>query len=227
VVVPTAGGQPVQVPIYLVSLDFSGNVSLSLDTTQQEGGSPVSGVSGSFSPQPLMLSENSTLTPVPTTLTISTTSSTPNGFYPFTITATDGSTTTRTGVVILQVGSPTALQFSGPATTIQAGACAIFQIRSVDSSGDPSDVLSDTYLSVSGTGSGKFYQDEHCSTAVSLTPVNPGCLAGIEIPAGEYAPHFSGTESIWFMDQAAETLNITISDQANVLSAAAASIVVQ
>jgi len=225
-VVPTAGGS-IPVPIYLVSLGFSGSVSLSLDTTQQEGGSPVSGVSGVFSTPALTLSADSTLTPVPTTLTISTTASTPEGFYPLTITATDGSTTTRTGVVILQVGSPTALQLSGSATTIQAGTCAIFQIRSVDSAGSPSSVLSDTYLNVSGTGSGKFYQDEHCSTPVSLTPVNTGCPAGIEIPTGEYAPHFAGTESIWFMDPSAETVNITISDVANVLTPATATIVVQ
>ncbi len=70
------------------------------------------------------------------------------------------------------MGSPTGLQFGGPATTIQAGACAIFQIRSVDSSGSPSSVLSDTYLNASGTGSGKFYQDEHCSTPVSFTALS-------------------------------------------------------
>ena len=226
-VVPTAGGPPIQVPLYLVSLGFTGNVSLSLDTIQQEGGSPISGVSGAFSPQELGLSSSSTLTPVPTTLTISTTSGTPEGFYPLTVTATDGSTTTRTGVVILQVGSPTGLQFGGPATTIQAGACAIFQIRSVDSSGSPSSVLSDTYLNASGTGSGKFYQDEHCSTPVSFTALYPSCSPGIEIQTGEYAPHFSGTESIWFMDPTAETLNITISDQASVLKSGTASIVVQ
>ncbi len=226
-VAPTAGGPPIQVPLYLVSLGFTGNVSLSLDTIQQEGGSPISGVSGTFSPQALALSSNSTLTPVPTTLTISTTSSTPDGFYPLTITASDGNGITRTGVVILQVGSATALQFSGPATTIQAGTCSIFQIRSVDSSGSPSEVLSDTYLEASGTGSGKFYQDEHCSTPVSFAPVNSGCPAGVEIPTGEYAPHFSGTESIWFMDTAAETLNIKITDVAGVLQSATASIVVQ
>ncbi len=226
-VVPTAGGPPIQIPIYLVSLGFAGNVSLSLDTIQQEAGSPISGVSGSFSPQALALSSESTLTPVPATLTLSTTSSTPEGFYPLTITATDGKSITRTGVVNLQVGSASALSLSGPATTIQAGACAIFQIRSVDSSGRPSEVLSDTYLSASGTGSGKFYQDEHCSTPVSFTPINTGCPAGVEIPAGQYAPHFSGTESIWFMDSTAENLNITLSDEANVLKSATAAIVVQ
>jgi hypothetical protein len=87
----------------------------------------------------------------------------------------------------------------------------------VDANGNVSDVLNDTYLNTTGTGSGKFYQDPHCSTLVSFTPINPGCSAGIAIPKGDCCPHFAGTGSIYFMDPTVENLNVTISDEANVL----------
>jgi hypothetical protein len=110
---------------------------------------------------------------------------------------------------------------------IQLGTCAIFQIHSVNASGGTSEVLDSTYLSVSGTGSGQFYADSRCTTPVDLSPINVACPAGIEIPRGDYAPHFEGTESIWFMDPKPETLNVTISDQASVLKSARATIQVQ
>jgi Protein of unknown function (DUF1565) len=226
VVVPQPGGPVMRVPINLFSLGFTGTVSLSVDTTQT-GGSTVTGVSGSFSPQSLALSANDFVNPVASTLTIATASSTPDGFYTLTVTATDGRGMTRTGTLFLQVGSPTALQFQGTATTIQAGACAMFQIHSVNSAGDPSDVLADTYLNVTGTGSGRFYQDSRCSSPVSLSPVNTGCSAGIEISEGDYAPRFSGTESVWFMDPSVENLNITISDDAHMLAPVTTSVQVQ
>ena len=209
----------------LFSLGFTGNISLSFDTTQA-GGSPVSGLTGSFSQPTFSLSPNAPLTPLPGTLTITTTSATPNGFYPLTVTATDGVSLTRTATFFLQVGSPSALQLLG-GPTIQAGACARFQIHSVDSSGTPSDVLSSTYLNAAGEGSGQFYQDSSCATPVSFNPINPGCPAGIEIPKGDYSPHFAGTGSIWFLDPKAETVNITISDEANVLQPAVATIQVK
>jgi hypothetical protein len=124
------------------------------------------------------------------------------------------------------VGSPSALQLLGN-TSIKAGSCAQFQIHTVDSNGDPSDVLSPTFLTVSGTGSGQFYQDSNCSSPVSFNPLNPGCHAGIEIAQGDFSPHFEGGGSIWFMDPKAENLNLTISDEANVLKPATASIQVQ
>jgi len=102
-------------------------------------------------------------------------------------------------------------------TSIKAGSCAEFEIHSVDSNSNPSDVLTATYLTASGTGSGQFYQDAKCSTPVNFSPINPGCPAGIEIPQGDYSPHFEGTGSIWFMDPKVENLNVTVSDEANVL----------
>ena len=111
-IVPQAGGPAIQVPINLVSVGFTGSVSLSFDTTQAAG-STVSGVSGSFSPQNLSLAPTDAPTPLPSTLTITTTSATPNGFYPLTVTATDGKGMTRTATFFLQVGSPSALQFTG------------------------------------------------------------------------------------------------------------------
>jgi hypothetical protein len=224
-IVPEAGGPAIPVPFSLFSLGFTGNVSLSFDATQP-GGSPVAGVTGSLSPQTFSLSPGAPLTPVPGTLTVTTTSATPNGFYPLTVTATDGANMTRTATFFLQVGSPSALQLLG-SSTIQTGVCARFQIHSVDSSGNPSDVLDSTYLNAAGEGSGQFYQDSSCVTAVSFSPINPGCPAGIEIPKGDYSPHFAGTGSIWFLDPKAETLNITISDEANVLKPAVATIQVK
>jgi hypothetical protein len=214
-IVPQAGGSAIQVPLSLSSLGFTGNISLSLDTTQQ-GGSPLSGVTGTFSPQSLSLSPSNPPLPVPGTLTISTTSATPDGSYPLTVTATDGQSMTRTATFFLQVGSPLGLQFTG-SSSIKAGSCAKFQIRAVDSKGNPSDVLATTYLTATGTGSGVFYQDPNCSTPVDFNPINPGCPAGIEIPKGDCCPHFAGTGSIWFKDSKVENLNITISDEANVL----------
>jgi len=225
-IVPTAGGAVIPVPIDLVSLGFTGNVSLRLDTTQV-GGSPVAGISGSFSPQTISLSRGNPLTPIPSTLTIATSAETPDGFYPLTVTATDGAKLTRTATFFVQVGSPSALQFGGTTTTIQAGSCSIFEIHSVDSNGNPSDVLSDTYLNATGTGSGQFYQDSRCSSPVSFTPIQTGCPAGLLIPQGDYAPHLSGTQSIWFMDPKAETLSIQISDVAGNLKPVTTTIQVQ
>ncbi len=88
-------------------------------------------------------------------------------------------------------------------------------------------MLSDTYLNATGTGSGQFFQDSSCTTPVSFTPINTGCQAGIQIPQGDYAPHFEGTESIWFMDPKQESLSVTISDEAGVLRSATATIQVQ
>ncbi len=216
-IVPQAGGPAVQVPVYLVSLGFTGSVSLTLDTTQADG-SPAAGVAGTFSAAGVSLAPGSPLTPLPSTLTITTTSSTPNGFYPLTVTATDGKSLTRTATFFVQVGSPSALQLVG-STTIPKGTCSLLQIHTVDSNGNPSDVLTDTYLNATGTGSGQFYQDSRCSTPVDFQPVSAGCPPGIQIPQGDFAPHFGGTQSIWFMDPAAENLNVTISDEANVLKA--------
>ena len=224
-IVPQAGGPAINVPIALFSLGFTGNISLSFDATQA-GGSPVAGVSGTFSPQSLPLAPGAPLTPVTSTLTVTTTTATPDGFYPLTVTATDGASLTRTATFFLQVGSPTALQLLG-STAIKAGTCARYQIHSVDSEGDPSDVLSATYLSVSGEGSGQFYQDATCTTPVKFTSINPGCKAGIVIPDGDYSPHFAGTGNIWFMDPTVQNLNLTISDEANVLKPAVAAIQVQ
>ncbi len=224
-IIPQAGAADAQVPIVLTSIGFTGAISLSLDTTQSEG-VKVAGVTGSFSPQSFPLSPSNPPVPVASTLTISTTSSTPEGFYPLTITATNGQGITRTGVVFLQVGTPTALQLVGN-DTIKSGSCAIFQIHSVDSQGGTSEVADNTYLNISGTGSGQFYEDSSCTTPVRLTPIETGCPAGVAIPKGEYAPHFSGTESIWFMDSKAESLNVTITDQAGVLKPATATITVQ
>jgi hypothetical protein len=224
-IVPQAGGPAIQVPVNLVSLGFTGNVSLSFDTTQT-GGTPVAGVSGSLSPANVSLSPGDPLTPVPSTLTITTASGTPNGFYPLTVTATDGKSITRTATFFMQIGSPAGLQLVG-STTIQKGSCSIFQIHTIDSKGNPSDVLQDTYLNATGTGSGQFYQDSHCSTPVDFNPINAGCPAGVQIPKGDYAPHFGGTQSIWFMDPNSETLTVTISDEANVLKPVTATIQVQ
>ena len=224
-IVREAGAPAIKVPLSLFSLGFTGNISLSFDATQP-GGSPVSGLTGSFSPQAFALSPGDPLTPLPGTLTLTTTTATANGFYPLTVTATDGVSMTRTATFFLQVGSPSALQLLG-SSSIKAGACARFQIHSVDSAGNPSDVLSSTYLTAAGEGSGKFYQDANCSTAVNFNPINQGCPAGIEIPKGDYSPHFAGTGSIWFLDPKAETLNITISDEANVLKPAMATIQVK
>jgi hypothetical protein len=77
-IVPQAGGPATQVSINLVSVAFKGTVSLSLDTTQ--GGTALTGVSGRRSPQQLSLTSTGPLTPVPTALTITTTSATPEGF---------------------------------------------------------------------------------------------------------------------------------------------------
>jgi hypothetical protein len=222
VIVPQAGGAAAQVSLNLVSLGFTGTVSLTLDTTQA-GGSGVSGVSGSFSPAKVSLTPGSPLAPVSSTLTIATTSSTPDGFFPLTVTATDGQSLTRTGTLFLQVGVPSALQLRGT-TTIQAGTCAVFQIHSVDAQGTTSEVLDSTYLSATGTGSGQFFQDSHCTTPIDFKPINTGCPAGIEIPPGDYAPHLEGTESIWFMDPKAESLSVTISDEAGVLKPVTAAI---
>ncbi len=224
-IVPQAGGPAIKVPLSLFSLGFTGNVSLGFDTTQP-GGLPVAGVTGSFSSQTLSLSPGIPLAPLLNTLTITTTTATPDGFYPLTVSATDGTSMTRTATFFLQVGSPSALQLLGN-TSINAGSCARFQIHSVDSSGNPSDVLNSTYLNATGLGSGKFYQDSNCSTAVNFSPINPGCQAGIIIPKGDYSPHFAGTGNIWFLDPTAETLNITISDEANVLKPALATIQVK
>ena len=214
-IVPEAGGPAIQVSLNLVSLGFTGNISLSFDTSQA-GGSTVPGITGTFSPQSVPLSPSYPLTAIPSTLTLTTTSATPNGFYTVTVTATDGQSTTRTGTFFLQVGSPSGLQFLGP-TTIQAGSCAEFEIHSVDASGNPSDVLTNTYLNATGIGSGQFYADSSCITPVSFTPINPGCPAGIEITQGDYSVHFAGSGFIWFMDPTAQNLSITISDEANVL----------
>lgn len=222
----TAGGPAIQIPLDLVSLGFTGSVSLSLDTTQEDG-SAIAGVSGSFSPATISLTPSNPLTPIPSTLTIATTSSTPNGFYPLTVTATDGKSLTRTATFFVQVGSPSALQFGGTTTTIQSGTCAIFEIHSVDSKGNPSDVLTDTYLNATGTGSGQFYQDSRCSSPVSFTPIQTGCPGGLVIPDGDYAPHLSGTQSIWFMDPKVESLRIEISDQAGNLKPVTTAIQVQ
>ena len=224
-ITPEAGGPAIQVPVNLVSVGFTGSVSLSLDTTQADG-SPVTGVSGTFSPANVSLSPGAPLTPIPSTLTIATTSATPNGFYPLTVTATDGKSMTRTATFFVQVGSPSALQFGGT-TTIQAGTCSVFEIHSVDSKGNPSDVLTDTYLNATGTGSGKFYQDSHCSSPVSFTPIQTGCPGGLLIPQGDYAPHLSGTQSIWFMDPSSENLSITISDTSAALKSVTTAIQVQ
>jgi hypothetical protein len=97
----------------------------------------------------------------------------------------------------------------------------------VDSNGNPSDVLNDTHLNATGTGSGQFFQDSRCSTPVDLQPVSTGCPPGIQIPQGDFAPHFGGAQSIWFMDPTAENLNVTISDEANVLKAVTTAIQVQ
>lgn len=225
-IVPTAGGPSIPVPIDLVSLGVTGNVSLSLDTTQPAG-SPVAGLSGSFSPQTISLSPGNPLTPIPSTLTVATSAETPNGFYPLTVTATDGKSITRTSTFFVQVGSPSALQFGGAKTTIPTGTCSIFEIHSVDSNGNPSDVSADTYLNATGTGAGQFYQDSRCSTRVSFTPIQTSCPAGLLIPQGDYAPHLSGTQSIWFMDPKAEDLSITISDEAGKLKSVTTSIQVQ
>jgi hypothetical protein len=225
VVVPQAGGPAVRVPFSLFSLGFTGDISLSLDTTQA-GGPPLSGVTASFSPGSVTLSPTNPPVPIPGTLTLSTTSAVPNGSYALTMIATDGLGITRTATFFLQVGSPSALEFSGN-DAIKAGSCARFQIRAVDANGNVSDVLNSTYLTATGTGSGHFYQDSRCSTLVSFNPINPGCPAGIEIPAGHCCPLFSGTRSIWFMDAKVENLNITISDEANVLSPATKSLQVQ
>jgi hypothetical protein len=224
-IIPQAGGPAIDVPVYLVSLGFTGSVSLTLDTTQPNGG-PATGVTGTFSAGSLALSPGNPLTPLPSTLTITTTSSTPNGFYPLTVTATDGKSLTRTATFFVQVGSPSSLAMVGN-TAIQKGTCSIFQIHTVDSNGNPSDVLSDTYLNATGTGSGQFYQDSHCSTPVDFQPVSAGCPPGIQIPQGDYAPHLGGTQSIWFMDPSAENLNVTISDEANGLKAVTTAIQVQ
>ena len=215
VIAPQAGGPAIQAPVSLVSLGFTGAVSLSFDTTQ-EGGSPVSGVTGTFSPQRLSLSPDNFLTPAESTLTITTTIGTPDGFYTLTVTATDEQALTRTGTMFLQVGAPSTLRLSGN-TSISAGSCARFQIHTVNSEGNPSDVLTDTYLAVTGTGSGRFYQDPNCTTLVDFNPVNAGCPAGIEMSQGDDSVHFSGLGSIFFMDPKVEDLNVTISDEANVL----------
>ncbi len=224
-IVPQAGGPALPVSVYLVSLGFTGDVSLSFDSTQPDG-SAVAGVHGSFSPANLALTPGNPLTPLASTLTLTTASGTPNGFYPITVTAADGKTLTRTATFFLQVGSPSALSFQGT-TTIPAGTCSIFQIHTVDSSGNASEVLTDTYLNATGTGSGKFYQDSRCSTPVPFTPINAGCPAGVDVPQGNYAPTFSGTQSIWFMDPNAENLNITISDEAHVLKSVTTAVQVQ
>ncbi len=62
-VVPEAGGPAIQVPINLVSVGFTGNVSLSFDTTQ-EGGSAISGVTGTISPASASLSPSDPLAPL-------------------------------------------------------------------------------------------------------------------------------------------------------------------
>jgi hypothetical protein len=142
------------------------------------------------------------------------------------VTATDGSSLTRTATFFLQVGSPTALELLGN-TTIKAASCSRFQIHSIDSQGDPSSVLAATYLTASGQGSGQFYQDASCATPVKFNSNTQGCPAGIVIPKGDYSPHFAGTGNIWFMDPKAENLNLTISDEANVLKPAVAAITVQ
>jgi hypothetical protein len=224
-IIPQAGGPATQVQMSLFSLGFTGNVSLSLDTTQTDG-STVPGLTGTFSASSVSLSPANPPVPIPDTLTLTTTSATPDGYYPITVTATDGSSLTRTAMFFVQVGSPVALQMLGT-TTIQAGSCAIFNIRAVDASGDISNVLQNTYLSASGTGAGVFYQDPDCSTPVSFTPINPGCPAGIEIPQGDCCSSLSGTGSIWFKDSTAQSLNITISDEAGVLKPAVTAIQVQ
>jgi hypothetical protein len=224
-IVPHAGGSAIQVPLNLVSLDFTGTVSLTVDTTQPDG-AKVSGVSAAFSPQKLSLAPSYPLAPAPSTLTITTTSATPDGFYPLTVTATDGKSITRTGALFLQVGEPSALKLQGN-DTIQKGACAIFQIHSVDSTGNTSEVLDSTYLSATGTGSGKFYQDSQCTTPIDFQPINAGCPAGIEIPPGNYSPYLEGAQSIWFLDPKAEDLSITISDEAGLLKSVTTPIQVQ
>jgi hypothetical protein len=224
-IVPQAGGPAIQVQMSLFSLAYTGNISLTFDSTQTNG-SPVPGLSAAFSASAVALSPANPPVPIPDTLTLTTTSATPDGYYPITVTATDGKSLTRTAMFFLQVGSPVALQMLGN-NTIQAGACAIFNIRAVNGSGDISDVLQTTYLSASGTGSGQFYQDSTCTTPVNFTPINPGCPAGIEIPQGDCCSSLSGTGSIWFKDSTVQNLTVTISDEAGVLKPAVTPIQVQ
>jgi hypothetical protein len=119
-IIPQAGGPAIDVPVYLVSLGFTGSVTLSLDTTQPDG-SPATGVAGSFSAGSLALSPGNPLTPIPSTLTITTTSSTPNGFYPLTVTATDNKSLTRTATFFVQVGSPSSLAERQPLDSLWQG----------------------------------------------------------------------------------------------------------
>ena len=201
-VIPKAGGAPLDVSVSAVGLiNYTGTITFSLDTTQSGTGAALSGLTATFNPASVTVTAGSIPIPVVTILKIASTSSVADGTYPVTVVATDSESKTKTIGFNLQIGAPTKLAFVGP-TGIKAGSCTEYEIHTVDKNGNPSDVLTQTFLSATGIGKGDFYQDHDCTTKVQLGPGTPACPAGIVIQKGQFAPGYSGTHSIWFMDLA-------------------------
>ena len=188
--------------IDLLSVGLTGTVSLSV------AGLPA-GATGTFASPSVALPGN-------TTLTLSTTASTPLGTVPLTVLATNG-TLTRTATVPLQIGLPVELKWTQGPSTLQTSQCGICQLISADHNGNPADVTANTTIVLSGLGSGRFYQEATCSVPVGAVVIN----------AGEDAPGFSGTHSMWFKDPTAESLSIVAATADGGLLPATLSVTVQ
>lgn len=132
-----------------------------------------------------------------TTVAISASSST-GTFYlqdttaqSLTVTASGGSLTAGSLAVTVSPGTPNTLSLTGSAL-INAGACNTYTIKSIDAYNNPAPPASALTITLTGNGSGSYYSNSTCTTAVPTTTI---------------ATTASST-TIYFLDKIAETLTL-------------------
>jgi alpha-tubulin suppressor-like RCC1 family protein len=89
-----------------------------------------------------------------------------------------GSPSTLTFTETAVAGAPAVLALGGPASQA-AGQCSqVFSLSLKDSYGNAAQAVSDTTVNVTGAGSGAFYSDAACASAVSSVTIGAGSGSG-------------------------------------------------
>src|SRR5262249_47648377 len=92
--------------------------------------------------------------------------------------------------VVVDPGAPAALVLSGP-PSVTASACATFTVTSEDSVGNQSPVSSNTFVALTGAGSGTFFTDAGCTISAA---------GGVDITTG------NNSQTFYFQDTVPQSL---------------------